>query len=636
MAVQSVRMRSWRYVILSVMALASFLPLQAASAAQAAPMTLSIQAAFNGVYRAGEWFPVDVQVANDGPDVSGVLEWNFPALPDETRFEQSIELPRGARKRVTLYVFSRGFARSGQIRLLDGTTVLAQQTVRIEAIDTTIFLTGVVSSDATLLTSLNSLQMAGFSGTSVPHFGIDMLPERAVALTSLNALFLHNIDTSGLRKAQHEAIDLWVQQGGQLIVSGGINAAQTAAGVADLLPVEIDGGLTPGSLAVLQSFGGSAPTVQDTALSNVRPRQGATPIAATTGGPALLYRWTHGKGSVIFTTFDLASLRGWSGEVALWQSVLKPFSPRTTLADDRLSRNNPLERVLHSPASNLPSAGLLLVLLAIYLLAIGPANFLLLRRLGRLDWAWLTIPAVVVLFSAAFYLVGFGIRGSLSQLDQVAIVNGTEGQPRGTATAFIGLFSPRRARYTVDFPAETLISEARSWRDDNGAVTTVRYTDGATEVPDVLVDVGSVRTLAAETAVDMPVQVQSTLRVENGNVVGSVRSTGGETLQDVLIVRGNAFQSLGTLAPGTNQQVSFSTASSNFPEQVDVQPAGAIQRQELLSTLFSNGSSIAPSSNDEGIYLLGWRLTPTVSLRLNGQDAAQAGVTLYIIRLAGP
>jgi hypothetical protein len=147
------------------------------------------------------------------------------------------------------------------------------------------------------------------------------------------------------------------------------------------------------------------------------------------------------------------------------------------------------------------------------------------------------------------------------------------------------------------------------------------------------VDVGSVRTLAAETVVDMPVQVQSALRIENGNVVGSLRSTGGETLQDALIMRSGAFQSLGTLAPGDTRQVSFSTASSDFPERVNVQPAGPILRQELLSTLFSR--SVSAAGNDEGIYLLGWRLEPSVPLRLNGQDAAQEGVTLYVIRLAG-
>ncbi len=626
-------LRHWLWAVGCLLLLTSMLPAQAAVAAQAAPITLNVQAAFNGVYRAGNWFPIDVQVANDGPDINGLLEWNFPASSDETRFQQSIELPRGARKRVTLYAFSLNFARSGQLRLLSGTTVLAQQNVRIEAIDTTMFMAGVVSSDATLLNSLNSLQMAGFSGTNVPHFTLDVLPEQASALTSLNALFLHNVDTSGLRQAQHDALELWVQQGGQLVVSGGVNGAQTAAGITDLLPVEVEGGLTPGSLAPLQSLGGSAPAAQDTALSNVRPRQGATSLASSAGGPLLIYRWAYGNGSVIFTAFDLASLRGWSDEVNLWQHVLKPSSPQNILADDRLSRSNPLERVLRSPASNLPSAGLLLVLLGIYLIVIGPINYLLLRRTGRLEWAWLSIPLVVLLFSTTFYLVGFGLRGRQSLLDQVAIVNGAEGHPRGIATAFIGLFSPRRARYTIDFPGNALVSEARSWRDSGNAVTAVRFTDSATEVADVLVDVGSVRTLTAETTVDVPVQVQSTLRIENNMLVGDIRSTGGTTLQDVLIVRGDSFQSLGTLATGTTQQVSFNTTSGNFPDRVTIEPAGSIQRDELLSTVFRRNSGV--TSDDTGVYLLGWRLEPTVPMRVNGQAATQEGATLYVIRLAG-
>jgi hypothetical protein len=53
----------------------------------------------------------------------------------------------------------------------------------------------------------------------------------------------------------------------------------------------------------------------------------------------------------------------------------------------------------------------------------------------------------------------------------------------------------------------------------------------------------------------------------------------------------------------------------------------------MLSAIFGRSSS--ETGADQGIYLLGWRTSPTVPLRLNEQDTTQTGVTLYVIRLAG-
>ena len=38
-------------------------------------------------------------------------------------------------------------------------------------------------------------------------------------------------------------------------------------------------------------------------------------------------------------------------------------------------------------------------------------------------------------------------------------------------------------------------------------------------------------------------------------------------------------------------------------------------------------------SDDQGVYLLGWASLPTISATIDGQDATQTGLTLYVIRL---
>jgi hypothetical protein len=170
------------------------------------PITLDVRVGYEGAYRVGEWFPVSVSIGNDGPDLRGVLEWSFTGQADEQVFRQVIDLPRGSRKRVMLEVFARDFARTGQLRLLDGENPLVARDISLDAADAGVFLAGVISSDPAMLNSLNSLQLTGFSSTLVRHLDAADLPEHTALLRGLNALFLHDTDSAALSPAQRDAL----------------------------------------------------------------------------------------------------------------------------------------------------------------------------------------------------------------------------------------------------------------------------------------------------------------------------------------------------------------------------------------------------------------------------------------------
>jgi hypothetical protein len=601
------------------------------------PIAISVQIGYDGVYRFAEWFPVIVDIANDGPDIRGVLEWNFPGQHDEATFRRTIDLPRGSRKRVVLEVFARGFARNGQVRLLDGETPLISQDVNLESIDDSRFLIGVLSSDPALLNSLEALQMPGLSGAMVLHMDADTLPERAVALRGLNALFIHDIDSSVLTPAQREGLAQWVRLGGQLVFSGGLGAEKAAAGLADLLPVEITGEVAQGDLTPLGDFAGAFDTPPAAApLSQARPTAEAALLPADA---PLLFRRQYGTGTVTFSAFDFASLRGWTGEPMLWGQVLAPITTFAPGASARLNQIDLIQNVIQLPLT-LPSAWVLLCFLVGYILVIGPLNYLLLRRLRRLELAWVTVPAVVLLFAAGLYAVGFGLRGGQSQLNQAGVVQAVEGEQRGFATTFIGLFSPRRSSYSLAFPADALVGETRGWNDMPGGGTPVLNNDGVVEVPDVLVDVGSVRVFVAESPVDVPLAIQSNVQ-QNGNDLSiEIRNVGQSALEDALVVRGDTFEELGTIAPGASQSVGLNPTQQNFPWAVSVPEDGLFNRRQMLTSLFSgeafrfrDPSLSSNGMNERGVYLLAWVRQPALAVRVNGQEQPHDGLTLYMIRL---
>jgi hypothetical protein len=626
-------------IILAAALIAPLLAPASAVAQDESPFTLDVQAGYEGTYRIGDWFPVIVSLGNSGPDVHAVVEWNFPGQLEEQIFRQEVELPQGSQKRVVMNVFAAGFARNGQVRLLDGDTVLATQDVSLNSVDEAVFLSVVVSSDPAMLNSLDSLQIPGYSNARVRHVAIADLPDHIAALRGINAIFLHDADSTTLSPAQRDALSVWVGQGGQLVVSGGVGGQRAAAGLADVLPAQVGGEIAGGDLAPLAGFVGSStsPLAADASLDQVQPRAGAEQLPP---GSGLLYRWRYGSGLTTFSRFDFSSLRGWPGEPALWGRVLGLPATLAPAAGARLSRVNILDRgVLQLPSLSLPSTGTLLLFLLAYIVVIGPLNYLVLRRLRRLELAWLTVPVIVLLFAGGLYIVGSTLRGGQVQFNQAAVVQGVEGQPRAAATAFIGLFSPRRASYTVGFAPDTLVSNAAGRGSLSDRYDTIVGDETGARSVDVLADVGSVNTFVTHTVVDMPLAVQTTIVSDTAGLRGEVRNTGQLALEDVLLVRGGTFARLGTLAPGATQQVDGGL-QANFPRAANVSDTGVFDRQEMLNVLFdrdfirlSNPGLPGNAANDDGVYLLAWVNQPTVAASVDGQPASQNGLTLYVVRL---
>ena len=599
---------------------------------------IAVQAGFEDAYRVGEWFPVSVNMTNNGADIQGVLDWSFPGQPDEQTFQRAIDLPHGANKRVTLAVLARGFARQGRITLLEKGAPLASQDVSLNPIDTGGFLIGVISSDPGLLNSLNALQIGSASRALVRHMNLTAIPEQTTALRGLNVLFLHDIDSGALSKEQRAALELWVRLGGQLVVSGGLNGQKAARGLADLLPADVGSAIVQGDLTALARLAGVSVLPQPALapLSDARPRVGAD---ALRGGGGLFNRWRLGNGTVTFSAFDLATLRGWAGEVALWGKLLTPSVSVSLGMTAHLSPANVMQGVLQLPGQELPSTATLFLFLLMYVLVIGPLNYIVLRRWRRLEWAWISVPLIVFLFAGGLYIVGYRLRGNMMQLDQVAVVQGDEGQTRGFATAFVNLFSPRRTTVTLAFPAEALVSEMGSGSEL--PASPALSNDTGVMVPGVLLDVAASRTFVAETARDIPVRIQSSVQDNGSSVGGEVRNIGSSSLEDALIVHNGAFQPLGTLVPGVVGHVMLNYSTNNFPSETKLTETGRYNRQQVLHMLFSSnagGAFYGTNSNEgmldpKGTYLLAWLNEPSVPLQIDGQMVPQGGVTLFVIRL---
>jgi len=608
--------------------------------AQAPPsVTLEVQAGYDGMgtYRNGFWFPVAVTVSNTGGDSVGTLTITGDGLGS---FEYVLDLPQGARKRVVLPVVHTAFGNRAQLSLrIDGERVVKKM-ITLNQIGPERPTLAVISSDATVLNSLQAAEFSPVAGTALVRLDAALLPDDAALLAGLDAIFIHDLATAELSAAQREALLLWTRLGGQLILGGGPRAERTLPGLAGVSPVEV-GALRAdapsASLAVFARRPELAAELPGLTINEVRLRDGARAL----DGAGLLIARDEGAGKVIFTAFDLAALRGWAGEAALWQQAIE-IAPRAHIGPSfRWLGDNLLRNALRSSVIWLPPLWVVLALMATYIVVVGPLNFLLLRRLRRIELAWVTTPLIALGALGLTYGGSLMLRGPEAQVVQLAVVQGFEGASTGQATAFFGIFSPGRRSYRLDFAAESLITP---WGVTSFGTVSATVSRDATSssVSDLLVDVGSLRSVMVEQTVGDVPQVQSELRREGMHLRGQVRFNGAVPLRDAQIVVGAASNLIGDLQPGIAAPVDLLLQQQNFPFQWFSRDSDFFSRNRALQSLFDfnrfNRSDPAmpglPGHPDaQGAYLLGWIERPTLAVSVKGRAAQPRGETLVIIRL---
>lgn len=624
-----------------------FLPRLATAQTEPAIKLEMLQVGYDGTYHQGAWFPLTVLASNEGPDLHGVLEWQFLNRDDNTKFQREIELPRGSQKRLTLNVITNSLVQRGEIRLVVGKEILLKQTVQLKSIDSSQLLIGVVSNDQGLLNSLRSLKQIeldrdnkGFNSTyEVSFIKLDSttFPANLTLLNSFGLLFLHDLASVNFNELQHKAIESWTRLGGQLVISGGPSAEQMPDAWRNLLPVKLVGLEKKAPLNSLteiaqdpkdDKFKRPNPLVLTTTINKVN----LLPNAQSFDKANLLTEIAFDEGRVIFSAFDISVLSGWSNESALWANILKDKTDGSKSFGKLQRERRILTNALQLPKLRLPSLGIFVIFIFSYILVVGPLNFWVLRRLRRTEWAWLTTPAIVLLFVGGMYLTGFLVRGIRPEIVRVSLIRSFEGQEESSTTTFLGIFSPFRSTYTLGLPPEVQATETSDqFGNNNPQKLTILSTDKNTEVQNILLDVADLRSFIVEKSLTLAPQIKSSLQA---NFL-ELENVGQKPLKSALLVSKGGVEKLKSLLPGEKQQLNLQTAffGKSFPRNAQAMTKGIINQQTLLDTLFTDFNGEAWIQSPNSIYLLTWDEQPIFEVQVNGQTVAQKGINLSIIRL---
>ena len=290
---------------------------------------------------------------------------------------------------------------------------------------------------------------------------------------------------------------------------------------------------------------------------------GTAPVPALTGelvrGSVLAWSDGHpiaaqasvGQGQVVVLGIDPStpSLAGAPGASGMWRQVIGPLSGQA-LNPLVLQDDSQLVAALNSlPAVALPDLGLLFGLLAVYIALIGPINYLVLRRIDRREWAWITMPVLVLVFGVGTYAVGMGLKGTDVIVDQLAIVRAAAGTDRGLAQAYVGIFSPNRQTFDVSVGNDALLANPVYMAMGGGGGTPLDVVAGeSSRLRGYEVGFGVMRAFRAEAAVESP-RVDADLTYRDGVLEGTLSNRSDEALESVAVTWGGQATVIPTLHP---------------------------------------------------------------------------------------
>ena len=620
-----------------------------------AGLTLTARPGFDGYCKDGSWMPVRVEVENTGADLNTTVQVSYKnGNGGNTVTGLDVLLPANSRKEFFLYLYPQGSLRSLHVNLLSGRRLIKKIDLPITCLSADNMLFGVLADDPSTYDVLNEVKpLTGF--VRVAQLTVSDLPANAQAWNSLDALIVSNIDTGRLTPEQKQALKSWIGAGGKLLVFGGPKWQGPAAGLKDFLPLEINRTVTVDRLPALQAY------IKDftlpetgTILAIGEPKANAEVIVEQNGTPILLQEQV-GAGAVYYFAADpaLQPLSKWSGMNVLYDHLLglRRLAPTwsTRQAFGYYEINQALATI---PELGLPSVFYICGLLVLYVLLIGPAHYFVLRRLKRQELGWITIPALVVVFTGVAYSSGLLYRGTTPILNRLTVMQAWDGVEQARVHALVGIYSPVRARYDLEAAEGFMIAPMDSSTSNLQASSdwSVLLQESSMVLPDVRLEIGGMKPAAVEGHLAaLAIQHDLTIEMDTTKTMlsGTLTNNSNHTIRDAFLVTPGQWARLGDIAPGASESINVSLiAASNGPvfyglnamdvlsiDYSDIESDADIARKNtfLQTVLYSQ---YPLNKGNWGIYLMGWIDESMLPIRLQNQKFKTIDTTLYVDMLA--
>jgi hypothetical protein len=187
------------------------------------------------------------------------------------------------------------------------------------------------------------------------------------------------------------------------------------------------------------------------------------------GNRSLIARVRYGLGQITYMAFSLEepSFLQWPGKTQFLQNMVIKLAPKAPGIfkdrDEMVGRSNPGNDLATDLLGRLDDFdvkviefGYVALFIVLYILFVGPLDFFLLKYVfKRLEWTWITFPAVVLAVSVSAYFAAYALKGRDLKINKVDIVDFDmrtsldEKDVHAYGHSFFTILSPRIQNYTI-------------------------------------------------------------------------------------------------------------------------------------------------------------------------------------------
>ncbi len=406
---------------------------------------------YYGGFVSGPYVPVKVRISAGENGLSGVVRYvSRGGKGDNFVYEKPVSIEPGGASAFVLYIaptmmpdgkITLEFVHDGKVEFRN---IKLQLAVGADALS------------AAMDYSSTILGLPGASnGVWWVHLPLEDFPRSVQGLMPLRVLLAPARDMEKLDDEQKRVLLAWVGSGGVFVLAG------DPSGFAHL----------PGELRVITNAGGvvskELPAKAFGVESKTKPPAVRHYLFTPSAEASVLARgndgapWAVGKavgwGRVVYLAFDPDNppLSGWSGAPDFWNALSRKLSGgRLAPLPGRSFRTAILSQI---SGGALPSLTLLFLIFFVYLLVVGPLNYVVLKKLTKLEYAWVTIPAITLVFTGGVYLAGNAQRSKEVHVSRYGVIRMLPGWDYGLADGGMAVYSTLPMSVSLDLPSSFLI-----------------------------------------------------------------------------------------------------------------------------------------------------------------------------------
>lgn len=477
-------------------------------------ITMSVDYGYDHYAKYGRYMNVSAVLVNEGGLFNGWLQIIAPRSEKDVVYRTEVSLSPGTSRKITVAIPLTDDSGLLQAKLVDGkqnTIVETNSKIKIGNLINQAYI-GVLTENSKNLEYLDSFSTKAF------YLDEDNLPSDYLGLDILDILVIDHFDTNRLSDGQLKAIKEWVKRGGSLVIGTGEYSDETLARLRedydifesdksgpkvfnlrmdedlilqvkkyitdyseqrklmleiiknrnDMLiaygrqPVETES-ISPDQWAE-ECIGSLKPDSVNKKAARVRLSGGTSRNFSE--GNRMVQTRSLGRGMIQLFSFDLSLEPENSLGYAVLLSIMDNLSDfkREQLQEEyygAYSEYPIYDSLAYSDAKNIPNVRTYIVIIAIYLILIGPATFLVLRKYDKRSYTWVTVPVLALIFLAVVYLVGSNTRISRPYIGYVNILS-YQSDNTVEDEVYFSLTSPNNHSYDVGIDSKYAVKELSS------------------------------------------------------------------------------------------------------------------------------------------------------------------------------